>query len=67
MLSIILFSSSFLALCDIFLLICDILLRDCDNESFMDLIVSTNLFSVSLLSMPDKLSTRFYNESSVNL
>ena len=63
MLSINLFSCSFLELCDIFLSICDILLIDCHNESVIDLIVSINLLSGSLLSIPDRLLTRFDNES----
>ena len=40
---------------------------NCDNEAIIDLIVSINLLSGSLLSMPDKLSTRFDNESYINL
>ena len=35
---------------------------DCDSESVMDLIVSVNLFSGLLLSIPDKLLTRFDKE-----
>ena len=56
------FFGSFLSNRDILLLISDILLVDSDNESIIDLIVSINL-----LSIPDKLSTRFDNESDINL
>ena len=67
MLSINLFSGSFLSICGILLSISDILLIDCDNESVIDLIVSINLFLGSLLSITDKLSTRFDNGSDINL
>ena len=67
MLSVNLFSVSFLLICDILFSISYILLNDCDSEVIIDLMLSTNLFSCSLLSIPDKLSTRFDNESCINL
>ena len=53
------------AACDIFLSvpdtlsIRDILLIDGDSKLIIDLMLSANLFSSFLLSIPDKLSTRF--------
>ena len=67
MLSINLFSGSFLSICAIYLSISDILSIDSDNEVIMDLMLSINLFSGSFLSMPDQLSVRFDTESSINL
>ena len=66
MLSTNLVSGSFLSICAIFLSIFDILLIDQDNELIIDLMLSINLFSGSVLSIPDKLSTRFDNESDIN-
>ena len=63
MLSINLLSGSFLSICMIFLSIPDILLLDRDNESVIDLMLSINLFSSSLLLMSDKSLTSFDNES----
>ena len=67
MLSTNLVSGSFLSICAIFLSIFGILLIDQDNELIIDLMLSINLFSGSFLSIPDKLSTRFDNESDINL
>ena len=67
MLSVNLFSGSLLSIRAIFLSISDTLSLDRDNEAVIDLTLSTILFSDSLLSIPDKLLTRFDNESCINL
>ena len=67
MLSINLFSCSYLSICDFLLSVSNILLIDCDNESFIDLMLSINLFLGSLLLISDQLSTKFDSESCINL
>ena len=53
MLTINLFSCSFLSMCMIFLSISDILLIDCVNENTIDLMLSINILSGSFSSICD--------------
>ena len=68
MISVNLFSGSFLSICAIFFYQSrDTLSIDCDNEAIIDLMLSINLFSGSFLLIPDKLSTRLDSELDINL